>query len=221
MPGRSTNIRFSEDLWEVLEHEAARQGTSVAQVVRDAVLLRLGALEAVRPEAPPDVPALPEPDRRRVESLRRIGGVEAGANPSFDRLARIAAQVLNAPVALVSLVTEEEHLFESCVGLPREWADRGHLPITHSFCVHTVREQRPLIVGDTREHPLLAGNPAIGELEAIAYAGVPLITGDGAVVGTLCVVDREPRIWTRDQVGLLSDLAAAIVTELEARADSD
>jgi hypothetical protein len=243
VPSRATTVRFPDDLWQVLEREAARDATSVAQLVRDATLMRLAfvmarerdeqalaTIEAVaagavsqrrqrRAEAAgrDEMVTLPAPSEQRMAVLRKAGLLDSVPEPGFDRLARIAAQVLNAPVALVSLVSADEHTFKSCVGLPQDWADRGGLPITHSFCSHTVAAERPLIVGDAREHPLLSASPAIADLDAIAYAGVPLITDEGLVIGTLCVIDKQPRVWTRDQVGLLSDLAATVVDAIQSR----
>jgi hypothetical protein len=69
------------------------------------------------------------------------------------------------------------------------------LPLTHSFCKHVVELQEALIVGDAREHPLLKDNPAIKELGAVAYAGMPLVTPEGHILGTLCFVDTKPREW--------------------------
>lgn len=71
---------------------------------------------------------------------------------------------------------------------------------------------------DAREHPLLRENLAIRDLGVIAYAGVPLLTSEGLEVGTLCVIDTEPRCWTADDLILLHDLAACVVTLIGLRA---
>ena len=73
------------------------------------------------------------------------------------------------------------------------------------------------MVGDAREHPLLRDNLAIRDMGVVAYAGVPLLH-DGHAVGTLCVIDRVPRLWTAEEIATLSDLAASAVTELRLRA---
>ena len=83
---------------------------------------------------------------------------------------------------------------------------------------HAVEARSTLVVGNAREHPLLRDNLAIDDLGVIAYAGAPLITPDGHALGTLCVIDHVPRNWTHDQVEMLSDLAAAVVTAIELRA---
>jgi GAF domain-containing protein len=78
--------------------------------------------------------------------------------------------------------------------------------------------EEPLVVSDARDHPLLRDNPAIRELGAIAYAGVPLVTAAGRTIGTVCVMDAKPRLWTREDVALLRDLADTAVTTIELRA---
>ena len=122
--------------------------------------------------------------------------------------------MLNAPVALVSLVDADRQFFKSCLGLPEPWASQRGTPLSHSFCQHAVASREPLIVDDSREHELLRDNPAIRDIGVIAYAGIPLIDADGHALGTLCVIDSRPRHWTTDQVQLLSDLAASVVTEI-------
>jgi GAF domain-containing protein len=125
--------------------------------------------------------------------------------------------VLNAPVALVSGVEQDRQFFKSCLGLPEPWASSRQSPLSHSFCQHAVARREPLVVSDAREVPELLNNRAIQDMGVIAYLGIPLITREGYAVGTLCVIDHEPRAWTRDQVDLLKDLAASVVTEIALR----
>ena len=150
----------------------------------------------------------------RLDALRATGLLDSDVTPSFDRLARLAAHVLNAPVALVSLVDSDRQFFKSCLGLPEPWASRREAPLSHSFCQHAVASREPLLVDDAREHEVLRDNLAIRDMGVVAYAGIPLIDADGHALGTLCVTDSQPRHWTTHQVQLLSDLAASVVTEI-------
>ncbi|GAF68066.1 unnamed protein product, partial [marine sediment metagenome] len=86
-----------------------------------------------------------------------------------------------------------------------------------SLCKYVVSGRRPLVVEDTRQHPSLRDHLAVTELDVIAYAGVPLETSGGEILGTLCVVDSRPRRWSPETINLLEDLAAATVTEIELR----
>jgi hypothetical protein len=228
---RATTVRFSEDLWSMLEREAAGQGVSAAQFIRDATILRVAILAERRgdrearltiaevaasaaPSEPP--PALPGiRDRARLEAVRETGLLDAPPEPALDRLAALAAKVLNAPVAMVSIIDEERQFFASCLGVSDSLDGARETPLSYSFCQHAVSSREPLVVPDAREDPALRDNLAVGELGVVAYAGVPLITPAGHALGALCVIDRRPRAWTRDQIALLSDLGASVVSEIE------
>jgi len=116
--------------------------------------------------------------------------------------------VLGVPVSLVSLVDKDRQFFKSCIGLPVPLALSRQTPLTHSFCQHAVLSGEPVIVHDAREHPVLKDNPAVG-LGVVAYAGIPLVTSDGLVLGSFCAIDTQPRVWTQEQIDLLRDLTAA------------
>lgn len=240
MPMRATTVRFDDALWKLLERESGREGVSGAQFVRDATILRIayamgqrgdaGFEEALGRAATSPGRTTPEnaTQRRqalldaaaavkqsdRLDALRATGLLDSDVTPSFDRLARLAAHVLNAPVALVSLVDSDRQYFKSCLGLPEPWASQRQSPLSHSFCQHAVASREPLLVNDAREHPVLRDNLAIRDMGVIAYAGIPLIDADGHALGTLCVIDSRPRHWATHQVQLLSDLAASVVTEI-------
>ena len=91
----------------------------------------------------------------------------------------------------------------------------GCTPIEYSICQHAVAKGRPLIVGDARTDPVLHDNPAVLDLGLVAYAGIPLIVSGGHAVGTLCVVDVEPRDWLDDQLAQLALLADLVTDEFE------
>ena len=232
---RATTVRFGEDLWTLLEREAAAQGVSAAQFVRDAAILRLAHLAGERgaPEARLSIEqvasgALREEgggsadavltavrDPARLAALRATGAVEGRRRPALDRIADVASRVLNAPVSFVTLVDEDRQVFAGCIGLAKEpWASDRATPLSYSFCQHAVARREPLVIGDAREDPVLKDNLAVRDLDVIAYLGVPLITPEGMALGTLCVIDEKPRLWTTEQVEILSALAQSVVTEL-------
>jgi PAS domain S-box-containing protein len=141
----------------------------------------------------------------------------AHANAALDRLAGLAIRVLGVPVALVSLVEEDRQVFPGCVGLPEPWGVRRETPLSHSFCQHVVASGEALVIDDARMHPLVAHNLAIPDLGVVAYAGVPLATPSGHVVGSFCAIDTQPRAWNQWELDVLADLAAAAATEIELR----
>src|SRR3712207_2717592 len=153
----------------------------------------------------------------RLRSLRRSGLLDTAPEESFDRITRIAASALGVPVSLVSLVDDDRQFFKSCLGLPQPWAQSRETPLSRSFCQHVVVGAEPLIIPDARTHPLVHDNPAIDELGVVAYAGIPLKMPDGQIIGSLCAIDSVPREWTGEDIDLLADLAAAVMTEVRLR----
>jgi len=158
-----------------------------------------------------------ESHAERLGVLRATGLLEAGRSPSLDRLTGLAARLVGAPVALVSLVDTDRQRFASACGLDGELAETRETPLTYSFCRYVVEDRRPLIVEDAREYARLRDNPAVAEYTAIAYAGFPLRSPDGHVLGSFCVLDTVPRRWTEDELATLADLAAAAESEIALR----
>ena len=218
----------------MLEREASRAGMSAAQFVREAAILRLAMLAGLRGDDAArvtlatvagaaqrshhngDPVARAVADSERLAALQRTGLLDSAPDERFDGLARVAARALHAPVALVSLIDRDRQFFKSCIGLPEPWASQRETPLSHSFCQHAIAARRPLIVDDAREDPTLRDNLAIRDLDVIAYAGIPLIGQDGQAIGTLCVIDHEPRHWRADETALLEEIATAVVAQIEA-----
>jgi DNA-binding CsgD family transcriptional regulator len=156
-------------------------------------------------------------DRRRLEELAAARLLDTAPEEPFDRLTRIAAQVLGTPVALVSLVDDHRQFFKSACGLVEPLASIRETPLSHSFCKYVVASSAPLIINDARVHPLVCGNMAIAELGVISYLGIPLALPHGTTLGSFCVVDTEPRHWTIDDRHIMTTLAAAVMSEIELR----
>ncbi|HYC33169.1 MAG TPA: GAF domain-containing protein, partial [Gemmatimonadales bacterium] len=153
----------------------------------------------------------------RVAAVGRTTLLDTPPEESFDRLTRMAARLLGAPVALISLVTDDRQFFKSATGLPEPWATRREAPLAYSICRHVVETGASLVLDDIRRDPLLRSSPAVRELGWTSYAGVPLVSAEGFVLGALSVVDVVPRLWSERDVGLLHDLAASAVAEIELR----
>jgi GAF domain-containing protein len=150
-------------------------------------------------------------------SLPADAALPPRSDPAFERFARLVRRQLSAPVALVTLVSAEQQVFPGATGLPEPWQSTRCTPLSHSFCQHVVRSGAPLVITDARTEPLVADNLAIPDLHVIAYAGVPLIDADGAVVGSLCAIDSQPRAWSDEDLAVLTDLAGACSSELQLR----
>lgn len=147
--------------------------------------------------------------------LQQLGIPDGPLSPVFDRTARLVSRLLHAPVALVTLLATDRQHFVGQAGLGEPWASQRETPFSHSFCQYVVADRAPLVVVDARSSPRLRDNLAIADLGVIAYAGVPLTTPEGEVLGALCAIDQTPRVWTDDDIDTLRDLAAFVMIEIE------
>lgn len=157
---------------------------------------------------------------RHAERLRDPGRVAAvkmlaatGDQPLLHELAQAAATAVDAGAVAVSLVTDEAQSFAGQHGI-EGWAEFG-TPISHSYCRYPTVTGRPMLVQDAREHPLVRDNPAVEELDAIAYAGIPLRDADGHVLGALCAIDPHPRVWQDSDIDVLARFAELAAAELQ------
>src|SRR5712671_561150 len=160
---------------------------------------------------------LAHPKRLKQLEIRRI--LDTPADEIFDRIARLVAQSINAPVALVTFVDDHRQWFKSSYGLGEPWKTRRETPLSHSFCQYVVAFKRPLVVPDAREDPLVKENLAIPDLNVIAYLGVPLIDVDGSALGSLAVADSQPHAWTARDIQAMTDFAAITMIEVQLRTE--
>jgi GAF domain-containing protein len=156
--------------------------------------------------------AIGNPDR--LAALRRLVLLDTEPSLAFDRLTELAAQLLDAPVALITLIEADRQFFLSSSGLPEPIGSARQTSLKFSICQYAVAAGRPYIVDDARVEPLLADNEAVTELGVVAYAGIPLVTSAGHAIGTLCVLDIVPRHWTDDQLGMLAKMADIVMDEI-------
>ena len=154
-------------------------------------------------------------DPTRLTALELLGLMDSPPEASFDRFTRLAARLLNAPVALVTLLGADRQFIKSCVGIPHGAGRDG--PLADSFCRLAVESDGPLLVEDARLDPRLRDNLSVREHGIVAYAGFPIRTPDGHPLGTLCVLDYAPRSWSQDEHQILADLAEAATTEVAQR----
>ena len=171
--------------------------------------LHLSILEPISGSRPPT-----ENDSARLKALQATGLLDSPPEESYDRFTRLVATALDVPTALVSLVDEDRQFFKSQVGLSEPSATERQTPLSHSFCKHAVATDAPVIVTDANKDPRFHTNPAIDEHSVVAYLGVPIRTPAGHVLGSLCAIDRKPRLWTGEQVQLLERLSALLSDQI-------
>jgi signal transduction histidine kinase len=155
--------------------------------------------------------------RARLEALNQTGLLDSPPEQDFDRLTRLTCHLLKVPVALVSLVAQNRQFFKSSQGLPEPWASMRQTPLSFSFCQHVVNRREPLIITDARNNSLVCDNLAVSELGVIGYLGIPLVTPENYVIGSLCAIDNQPRVWSEADISNLTDLAALTIKEIELR----
>lgn len=152
-------------------------------------------------------------DPGRLAELRESGFLDPERAAGIcDRYSRLVARLLGAPIAIVSLVEHDRQTFAGSVGLPDGLNDT---PLDHSFCQWVVSGDGSLVVADALKHPLLKDNLAIPDLGVRAYVGVPIRSGRGIPLGSLCAIDGKARDWTEADVQTLRDLVIGLVAELE------
>ena len=158
--------------------------------------------------------ALEQPDETaRLATLRRYGIVGTAPEDAFDRLTRLAASLLDTPVAFLTFVEASRVWIKSCFGLSID-----ELPREITFCTHAVRSDRLMVVPDARRDPRFVDSPFVtGPAGLRFYAGAPLVAPDRSRIGTICVLDRRPRRPSARQRQDLVDLAGLAIDQLELR----
>ena len=153
-------------------------------------------------------------ERARSLALQTYEVMDAASEPAFDRITALAAHICQAPIALITFVTENESWIKSGFGTTVKC-----MPRSHSFCNHAIAQLDPLTVLDTHEDPRFATNPMVtGGPMTRFYCGVPLLTPEGVPIGALCVADDTPRDdFSAAQVAALRDLAGVVIDLLDHR----
>ncbi len=151
---------------------------------------------------------------RRLDALHDLAILDTPPEPAFERIAHLAARLFEVPIALVSLVDEDRQWFKCCIGL-----DATETPREVSFCVHAILSDEVMVVPDATRDDRFTNNPHVTGPPFIRfYAGAPLTTRAGHNLGTLCIIDTEPRTLSPDDADMLRDLAATVVDLIEYRA---
>lgn len=158
---------------------------------------------------PPD---FPQDETTRVAYLHGLNILDSAAEERFDRLTRLARKMFSVPIALVSLVDTNRQWFKSCMGLEATETGRDI-----SFCGHAILQDEILVIPNALEDERFNDNPLVtSEPNIRFYAGCPLKLASGAKIGTLCIIDREPREFGDEDKALLRDLAQMVELELTA-----
>ncbi|SDV48664.1 sensor domain-containing diguanylate cyclase [Chitinasiproducens palmae] len=159
-------------------------------------------------------PPVPPNEPQRIEVLEQYGILDTPPEERYENIVDLAVALSGAPIALVSLVAADRQWFKAKVGL-----DVCETPRNISFCAYAIAQpDEPMVIADASHDPRFANNPLVtGPRHVRAYAGVPLVTDGGLALGTLCVLDTEPRAFSAKQIDALRKLASQVVALLDLR----
>lgn len=159
------------------------------------------------------IASIPANEEQRLAALARYAILDTPPEESFDRIARIVAETIGVPIALVSLIDRDRQWFKARHGL-----DVAEMPRDIAFCAHAILTDDLMVIEDATQDPRFADNPLVTQAPAIRfYAGAPLHMPNGINLGTLCAVGLSPRTLSESHRQLLLDLAHLVVDEMELR----
>ncbi len=156
---------------------------------------------------------VPVDEPQRMEAVRRYNILDTPPDGAFDRITSLAARRFNVPIAIISIVDTDRIWFKSHHGLPVEQIDREP-----GLCASAIMKAEPYILENAATDLRSLANPLVaGDFGLRFYVGVPLRTSDGFNLGTLCVIDRQPRPIGQGEIDDLEDLASIVMDQMELR----
>ncbi|GAB4116179.1 MAG: hypothetical protein OHK0050_21950 [Roseiflexaceae bacterium] len=155
-------------------------------------------------------PTIPNDEAERLAALYHLHILQTPPEERFDRLTRLTTQVFQVPIALISMIDVDQQWFKSCIGLAIRGTERDI-----SFCGHTILQPEIFVVEDALLDPRFADNPLVlGDPYICFYAGYPVHAPNGQPVGTICIIDQQPRTLSAQQAALFGEVAALVEREL-------
>ncbi|QJD97230.1 PAS domain S-box protein [Mucilaginibacter robiniae] len=157
---------------------------------------------------------IPDNDQERLAALQRYRILDTPTERAFDKVVELAAELFQVPVALISLVDAEQVFYKATVGMGDvRCGSRGHC-----VCALAIVNSECTIIENALQDPLFDHNPLVhGSFGLRFYAGAPLITHDGYFIGTICVIDTQPRLFNPQEEKVLKRMAAVVMEQIELR----
>jgi GAF domain-containing protein len=216
---RAPNLKFAACFWN-LSAQAGQTEELTRQVAADAVFASLDACTAqieawVNREAPADsaVAAAPDAEQERVAALRAVG-LTAAHSSGFDAIAGQIAQSFGVPIALVSFAASEARPTHESAVPATSTVSSSPAEDDQSLEAYVIAANEILVVPDVAADPRFADNPLVLEKGIRFYAGAPLRTPDGIGIGTLSIIDTEPRTFSDDEATRLRHEADGVMAEI-------
>lgn len=217
---RSPHLKFIVSCWNAPPNNGHAEDKA-RQMSADAVVMSLetcvgqvGAWVSRQAPVTDKAPPIPDNEQERLAALHELG-LTSAHTPRFDEAAKRAAQVFGAPIGLVSLIDEEHQLWPGAAGLPPDLNATRQTSREESICGHVVASDEVLVAEDVTRDPRFSDNPLVLEKGIRFYAGAPLRTSSGLVLGSLCVIDTEPRQFSDDERRQLQEMADELMRQIE------
>jgi len=156
-------------------------------------------------------------DKNRIDEIVRLRLHEDFVDTILNEYVKKASEEFNLPVVLVSIVLNGVQKFAAESGLGGWIKEANATPVEWSFCANSIKTRKPLIIEDAKNHDLVKNNPLVTIDKIQCYAGAPMITRNGYVIGNFCIVGTESRSFSDDEVNKLKEYADKVVERLEAR----
>jgi GAF domain-containing protein len=149
----------------------------------------------------------------RLHALQQYNILDTLPEKSFDDITYLASYICESPIALITLVDDKRQWFKSKFGF-----EVSETPRDVSFCAHAIHQSKPFVVKDAAKDERFAQNPLVlSDPHIRFYAGAPVVDSDGYALGTICVIDHEPRELTTGQIDALQALSRQVMALLEMR----
>lgn len=157
---------------------------------------------------------IPENEEERLAELQKYDILDTPPEGAFNHIAQMAVRMFDVPIALVSLVDAERVWFKANVGM----GNTKNVPRGTSLCSLAILSSQPTVFEDALKEKCLMANPLVlGQFGLRFYAGAPITTPEGINLGTLCIVDKQPRSFHADEQRVLENLAQIVMDEIELR----
>ncbi len=155
-------------------------------------------------------------DPARLKAINEAGLLDTPKEIAFDRLAKMAALVLKAPITIISIIGEKRQFFKANYGLTAPFDVVREVAIDDSICRYTLAGEE-IVAADTKLHPLLKDHPTAISWGIAAFLSIPMVSDSGHVIGSFCAIDPQVHDWTDADLSLMRELTSAVMTEIQLR----
>ena len=212
-------VRYEGEWMSVEKYLQRRYGVIASHGISPEAMAQLEADEMSQPIPSVDrsrVKVSAQGSPRRLAAVRATGLLDMAPTDGFDRITRLGSRLLGVPATFISLVDEHRDFYVSNCGFGEPLASNRQLT-GQTFCHFTIEGEVPLVIPDTRAHPVYRNVPTVESLGVAAYLGAPLVLLSGEVIGAFCATDVKPRQWTALEIQDAVDMASLVVSEIELR----